>query len=107
MQRTKHIAQRFTNENASYKNLLVYQKAKTLTVDISRYFSGFRLPKSKEFLIIQLLRAVSSIGANIAEGYGRYYDKRSLSQALLMVKIIDSFCLLQEVPVLKPSIGLS
>ena len=60
---------------ASYKNLIVYQKAKTLTISISKYFSRFRLPRTEEFLIIQLLRAVSSIAANIAEGYGRYYYK--------------------------------
>ncbi len=39
------------------------------------YFSKFNLPKSKEFAVVQLLRAVASIGANIAEGYGRFYGK--------------------------------
>jgi|SRR3989344_2451568 len=62
-------------ENASFNNLIVYQKAKGLTVKISKYFSKYKLPKTQEFIILQLLRAVSSIAANIAEGYGRYYDK--------------------------------
>lgn len=59
----------------TYKNLLVYQKAKNLTNEAIEYFSGFRLPRSKEFAIIQLIRALASIGANIAEGYGRLYKK--------------------------------
>ncbi len=59
----------------TYKNLAVYQKAKLLTKEVIQYFSKFRLPKSKEFAVLQLLRAVASIGANIAEGYGRFYKK--------------------------------
>jgi four helix bundle protein len=59
----------------TYKDLLVYQKAKELTKEVIQYFAKFRLPKSEEFVIIQLLRAVASIGANIAEGYGRLYKK--------------------------------
>jgi len=62
-------------QKTSYKNLIVYQKAKQLTIDVIKYFSKFKLPKTQEFLIIQLLRAISSIGANIAEGYGRHYKK--------------------------------
>ena len=40
-----------------------------------QYFSGFKLPRSKDFAVVQLLRSVASIGANIAEGYGRIYKK--------------------------------
>jgi len=59
----------------SYRNLIVYQKAKGLTVDLINYFSKNRVYKSYEFLINQLFRSVSSIGANIAEGYGRHYTQ--------------------------------
>lgn len=59
---------------SSYKDLIVYQKAKLLTIDIISYFSKYNLPKSKEFLLSQLFRTVSSIGANIAEGFGRNYS---------------------------------
>lgn len=59
---------------SSYKDFVVYQKAKLLTIDIIRYFSKHKLPKAKEFLFGQLFRAVSSIGANIAEGFGRNYS---------------------------------
>lgn len=60
---------------ASYKNLIVYQKAKLLAVDALKYFSGQRLDKISEILVGQLIRSISSIGANIAEGYGRHYQK--------------------------------
>lgn len=60
---------------ASYKNLIVYKKAKSLTKDLILYFSKKRLPKNQEFLLNQLYRASSSVGANIAEGYGRHYQK--------------------------------
>ena len=59
----------------SYKNLIVYQKAVNLSHEIIEYFSKFSLPKSKEFVVLQLLRAIASVGANIAEGYGRFYKK--------------------------------
>lgn len=59
---------------SSYKDLIVYQKAKLLTIDIISYFSKYKLPRAKEFLFGQLFRAVSSIGANIAEGFGRNYS---------------------------------
>jgi four helix bundle protein len=58
----------------SYKDLIVYQKAKLLTVDIIKYFSKTKLPMAKEFLFSQLFRAVSSIAANLAEGFGRNYS---------------------------------
>lgn len=59
----------------SYKNLIVYQKAKLLTVESIKYFSDNRLDKISEILINQFIRSISSIGANIAEGYGRHYQK--------------------------------
>jgi four helix bundle protein len=63
------------NLPSSYKNLIVYQKAKNLTVEAINYFSNKRLDKISEILINQFIRSISSIGANIAEGYGRHYQK--------------------------------
>lgn len=59
----------------TYKDLVVYQKAKQLTTDIIKYFSKEKTSRTKEFLLSQLFRAVSSIGANLAEGFGRNYSK--------------------------------
>lgn len=64
-----------TAQNIGYKNLIVYQKAKKLAVDIIKYFSGVKIPKVQEFIVNQLVRSVCSIGANIAEGYGRLYKR--------------------------------
>lgn len=64
-----------TAQFKTHKDLLVYQKAKTLTKESIQFFSEYKVSRSKEFAIIQLLRAIASIGANIAEGYGRLYKK--------------------------------
>lgn len=61
-------------EQKSYHKLIVYQKAKSLTVDILKFFSKNKTDRPKEFLINQLFRAVSSISANLAEGFGRNYS---------------------------------
>lgn len=60
---------------ASYKNLIVYQKAKLLTVEAIKYFSSQHLDRISDILANQFVRSISSIGANIAEGYGRHYQK--------------------------------
>lgn len=58
----------------TYKDLIVYQKAKLLTVDIIKYFSKNKISYSKDFLFNQLFRSTSSIAANLAEGFGRNYS---------------------------------
>lgn len=59
----------------NYKELKFWQTAfetTILVVNLTR-----KLPKEKVFWIIsdQIIRAASSIGANIAEGFGRYKGK--------------------------------
>jgi len=59
----------------NYKELKFWQTAfetTILVVNLTR-----RLPKEKVFWIIsdQIIRAASSVGANIAEGFGRYKGK--------------------------------
>src|SRR3990167_5543470 len=69
----------------TYKDLIVYQKAKSLAKDTIRHFSKLKFPRTEEFALLQLLRAVTSIGANIAEGYGRLY-KKSYRQFLAIAR---------------------
>ena len=38
-----------STQKTSYKNLIVYQKAKQLTIDVIKYFSKFKFPKTQEF----------------------------------------------------------
>ena len=54
-----------------YHNLSAYQKAKDLTRQIITLSD--KLPKSRAFdaIYTQIVRSASSIGANLAEGYGR------------------------------------
>ncbi len=59
---------------STYKDLIVYQKSKLLTIDIIKYFSNLKISGSKEFLFSQLFRAISSVAANLAEGFGRNYS---------------------------------
>ncbi|MHB8840230.1 MAG: four helix bundle protein [Candidatus Aquicultor sp.] len=60
--------------DSSYKKLLVWQRAKELTLIIYKETSGF--PKQEAFGITsQLRRAATSVIANIAEGYERQHRK--------------------------------
>ena len=59
------------------EELEIYQIALELSDDFWQIFQD--LPKQFQFSIgDQMLRSVDSIGANIAEGYGRYYYKDSI-----------------------------
>lgn len=59
----------------NYKELIVYQKAKENARELFVYYNDKKLTWVERFVIEQLLRATSSIGANIAEGYGRQYKR--------------------------------
>ncbi|KKU37815.1 MAG: S23 ribosomal protein [Candidatus Amesbacteria bacterium GW2011_GWA1_46_35] len=58
-----------------HHNLIYFQKAKQLTKEVVLLFGKLPQTKTNEILYKQILRAVSSIGANIAEGYGRNNKK--------------------------------
>ncbi len=58
-------------QNKDYKNLIVYQKSRENTVKLAQYFAKINLGWTEKYIIDQMIRASASIGANLAEGYGR------------------------------------
>lgn len=64
-----------TSKYSDYKNLIVYQKALSNTITLFGYYKDKKLTWAEQIIIRQLLRALSSIGANIVEGYGRHTTK--------------------------------
>jgi four helix bundle protein len=57
-----------------FKSLVVWQKAQSLAVTLVALVDGLPRSRSADTLGNQLLRAATSIPANIAEGYGRYSE---------------------------------
>ncbi|MGD0795046.1 MAG: four helix bundle protein [Dehalococcoidales bacterium] len=55
----------------NYKELIVWQKAHGMALKTIRATDGVKKSYAGEIAVKQLLRAATSIGANIAEGYGR------------------------------------
>jgi len=61
----------------SHKDLTVWQKSMELVVEIYKISRNY--PKDEVFgLVSQMRRAAISIPSNIAEGFGRSYDKETL-----------------------------
>jgi four helix bundle protein len=60
------------NLPCSYRNLVLWQKAQELTLEVIRIAS--RLPKDPAAAVIarQIVASSSSIGASVAEGHGRF-----------------------------------
>jgi four helix bundle protein len=57
-----------------YKKLIVYQKAKSLVIEIYKSTTGY--PKTEIYsLVLQTRRAVISVCANIVEGYSKESSK--------------------------------
>ena len=66
----------------SFKDLIVWQKARDLAVQIYKLTENF--PKSELYgLTNQMRRAVISISSNIAESYHRFHQKEK--RQLLMI----------------------
>jgi four helix bundle protein len=71
--KTDNRQQTTDNRVRSYRDLIVYQKAKILALGLIHFYSNKKLGWTDKYLVDQLIRATSSIGANLAEGYGRLY----------------------------------
>lgn len=67
--------------SSNHKDLIVWQRAMQLVLDVYRFTKAF--PREETYgLISQMRRAAVSIPSNIAEGKGRY-SRKELSQFLL------------------------
>ena len=65
------------SNNKSFKNLILWQKAHALVLEIYKITSS--LPKSEQFGIVnQIQRSSTSVPANIAEVYGRISTKEKI-----------------------------
>ena len=81
-----------------FHDLKIYQLSNQLTIKVYSLTKSF--PKTEIYgLSDQLKRASSSIGANIAEGYGRYHKKdkiRFLHQARGSLYEVQHFLILSH-----------
>lgn len=59
----------------SFKDLIVWQKAHKLFIDVIKIVELFPKTQATKVVIDQLLRSCGSISANIAEGFGRRQGK--------------------------------
>lgn len=76
----------------NYRDLIVWQKAMTLTENVYRYTTDF--PRDERFgLTSQMRRAAVSIPSNIAEGQGRRSSDDELIRFLQIA--LGSLCELQ------------
>ena len=60
------------DDGYSYRNLILWQKAQELTLDIVKAVGALRKDAVTSVAVPQVIRSASSIAANIAEGHGRY-----------------------------------
>jgi len=56
----------------SFRSLIVWQKAQELALEVTRLVAALPKDAVPSALGRQVIASVASIGANIAEGYGRY-----------------------------------
>jgi hypothetical protein len=80
-----------------YHNLSAYQKAKQLTLKVLAIHAKQPNFNKLEPIFHQLIRSTSSIGANIAEGYGRNNPKEYRQQAHTLISYTDLIELNKEI----------
>lgn len=59
----------------SYKDLVVWQKAHSNSLGVIKLVERFKWCRSLDIIGKQLIRSITSVGANIAEGYGSFQEK--------------------------------
>ncbi len=64
-------------KTSTFEDLIIWQRCRELREKVSNLVKGF--PKNEQFrLVDQVVRAVRSTTANIAEGYGRYHYQENV-----------------------------
>ena len=97
-------------EIKTFRDLIVWQKAHEMDLRVIELVSSF--PREQPFWVIgdQLLRASTSISANIAEGHGSYRGKeygRFLSYSLRSAYETENWLLkLEDSPVVRQRINI-
>jgi four helix bundle protein len=57
---------------SDFRRMVLWQKAQSLAEDVIEAIADMPRDRASDVIARQLLRAVTSVAANIAEGYGRY-----------------------------------
>ena len=89
-----------------YRDLVVWQKSHALTLRVINTLKSLNRSYTGEIVTKQLLRAMTSVGANIAEGYGRHEGKeyvRFLQIAYGSSNEVDNWLLVAKDADLMPS----
>lgn len=63
------------NQTTSYKELIFWQRSKQVSLQIVDLTRKLPSERSSWVIIDQIIRAAFSVGANIAEGFGKYKGK--------------------------------
>jgi four helix bundle protein len=61
-----------SSEKYTFKNLELWRTAQALAIDVCRAVDSLPNRRSADIVGRQLIRSITSIAANIAEGHGRY-----------------------------------
>jgi four helix bundle protein len=63
---------RATGKGSDFRQMVLWQKAQSLAEDAIEAIAAMPRDRVSDVIARQMLRAVTSVAANIAEGYGRY-----------------------------------
>lgn len=71
-QTTNNRQQRAPAAVYSFRNLTMWEKAQELTVEIIQFTRTLPADRTTNVLVQQIVRSVTAVAANIAEGHGRF-----------------------------------
>jgi len=74
-QTTNNRQQRAPAAVYSFRNLTMWEKAQELTVEIIQFTRTLPTDRTTNVLVQQIVRSVTAVAANIAEGHGRFMPR--------------------------------